>query len=364
MRIALVGIQKSGKTAIFNALTGQQAETSAYVTGRQEANLASVKVPDARLDRLSELYKPKKHTPTAVQYVDLAGIARGENQPAASSLGDKQLHEIGTADALLVVVREFPDLSGAAPDVEGDVEAMLLEMALSDLAKVEGRLERLPKQIARAKENERKALQDENDALLCVRSALEGGRAARCVELTEDQARGLRGFQLLTMKPTLFLLNADEACWEEQRDQPVQIAALAGIPRTAAERLCGSMEMEIAQLPPDERAEFLETYAIKQPAAQRVIRLCYDLMERISFFTVGEDECRAWTVERNTPAQKAAGEIHSDLERGFIRAEVIEAEELLALGSMAEAKRHGKLRIAGKQYLVKDGEIMHVLFSV
>ena len=364
MRIAIIGFQASGKTTVFNALTGQRAETSAFgASGRPTLNQAVVKVPDPRLDQLSALFKPKKHTPATVTYVDLAGIPRQEGQ-TGEGLGDKQLVEISTADALLAVVRGFTDAGGAEPDVAADIEAINLEMVLSDLKKAEGRLERLAKQIPAQSGKERAALELEEGALKLVKQALEEGRPARTVELDENQRRPLRGFQLLTMKPTMFLANEGEEQWNADRDSQLSVPAMAGIPGTKLERLCGLTEMEIAQLPESDRAAFLADYGIDEPAAHRAIRLCYELLGKISFFTAGADECRAWTIDRDTAAPQAAGAIHSDLERGFIRAEAIGWKELIELGSEAEAKRHGKLRVEGKSYRVQDGDVLHILFNV
>jgi GTP-binding protein YchF len=363
MRIAIIGFQKSGKTTIFNALTGQQAETSAYATGRLTTNHAIVKVPDPRLDQLSALFKPKKHTPATVEYFDLAGIVRPEGS-AGDGLGDKQLAEIATADALLAVVRGFVDAAGAPPDSATDIEAIALEMVLSDLKKIDNRIERIDKQIHKAPAKEKEALVIELEGVQKLKSALEEGTPARAVDLTGDQLRAIRGFQLLTMKPAMFLVNEGEAEWAADKGQPVALGALAAVPRTMAKRLCGLTEMEISQLEGDDRADFLATYGIEEPAAHRVIRLCYELLGRISFLTVGPDECRAWTIERDTAAPQAAGAIHSDLERGFIRAEVIGWEDLLALGTYAEARKHGKLRVEGKHYIVQDGDVINILFSV
>jgi GTP-binding protein YchF len=365
MRIAIIGFQKSGKTTVFNSLTGQKAETSAFVTGQAASNQAIVKVPDPRLDQLSAIFKPKKHTPATVDYIDLAGIARAEGESAGQGLGEKQMNEISTTDALLAVVRGFPDIAGAAPDVEGDIEAMNMEMVLSDLKKIESRLERIEKQIARSTGKERDALVIELEAINLLKPALEEGQPARAAKLSEDQLKSLRGFQFLTLKPTMYLINDDEAQWTAHKNEPVTLPSLLrAAPLTAATRLCGQMEMEIAQLPEEERTEFLESYQISEPAAHRVIRLSYELLGRISFFTVGPDECRAWTIQRDALAPQAAGAIHSDLERGFIRAEVIQWKELLELGSYAEAKKKGKLRVEGKAYIVRDGDVVNILFSV
>jgi hypothetical protein len=362
MRIALIGFQSSGKTTTFNALTGQQAATSAFATGKVESHQAVVQVPDARLDRLSALFKPKKHTPATVEYLDLAGLPRAESGHG-EGLGDKQLVEISTADALLAVVRGFQDAAGSAPDAAGDIEAIALEMALADLKKIDSRLARIEKQIAAAPTAEKAALEEEHAALKMLKPALEAGQPARAVELNAEQLKRLRGFQFLTLKPTMFLVNAGEAEWAAEKGRPVELGPQGAFPATMGGRLCGRTEMEIAQLAPGDRAAFLADFGIAEPAAHRVIRLCYELLGRISFFTVGPDECRAWTVARGTQAQPAAGAIHSDLERGFIRAEAIGWQELLDLGSTAEAKKHGKLRLEGKQYVVQDGDVMNILFS-
>lgn len=364
MRIATIGFQKSGKTTVFNALTGQQATTAAYTTGRPTLNQAVVKIPDPRLDRLAELFKPKKNTPATVQYVDAVGFARGEPGGGAEGLGEKMLHEIGTADALLAVICGFEDPAlGGAPDPTGDAEAMALELALADLRKVENRLERTEKQIHKLAGKERAAMQLERTVLARLQGALEEGRPARAVELTNDEEKAVRGFQLLTLKPTMYLINENETRWSEHKDAEVDLGGLAAYPATMGTRLCAQTEMEITQLPDEDRTEFLADYGIDEPAAARIIRLCYELLGRISFFTVGADECRAWTVRRGASAPEAAGTIHSDLERGFIRAEVIRWDELLELGSMAEAKKHGKLRTEGKNYEVRDGDVVNVLFS-
>ncbi len=363
MKIAIIGFQKSGKTTVFNALTGQHAETSAFATGKNSSNQAVVKVPDPRLDKLSALFKPKKHTPATVEYIDIAGIARQEGT-TGEGLGDKQLNDISTVDAMIAVVRGFTDATGTPPDVTGDIDAMALEMAFSDLKKVDSRLERIGKQLGRsASGKEKEMLEAENEALIKLKAAFEEGKPARAVDLTEDQLKAIRGFQFLTLKPAMFVVNDGEEQWAAGKDQPVDLGMVASAPATMAARLCGQTEMEIAQMADEDRSVFLDEYGITEPAANRIIRLSYELLGQISFFTVGPDECRAWTITRNTLAPGAAGAIHSDLERGFIRAEVIRWEELLTLGSYAEAKKHGKLRLEGKAYVVQDGDIINVLFS-
>ena len=363
MRIAIIGFQSSGKTTLFNALTGQRAETSAFGGGKVQTHLASVKVPDPRLDKMSAMFKPKKHTPATVEYLDLAGIARPEGQ-RGDGLGEKQIQEIANADALLAVIRGFEDAAGEAPDVIGDVEAIALEMAFSDLKKVEGRLGRIEGQIMRAPPAEKRGLQNEWDALKLLRPVLEEGKPARAIELSAEQVKAIRGFQFLTLKPVMFVVNEDEAGWAARKSEPVPLGLWDDAPLTLGARLCGQTEMEIAHLAEADREAFLADLGVEEPAAHRVIRLCNELLGQLSFFTVGPDECRAWTVRRGATAPQAAGTIHSDLERGFIRAEVIPWDELLKAGSLAEAKKHGKLRLEGKEYIVQDGDTINVLFSV
>lgn len=362
MEIGIIGFQKSGKTTVFNALTGQQAPVSAFSTGRVEPNLAVVAVPDGRLDQLSEMFKPRKTTPATVRYVDLAGIERKIGEPG-QGLGDTQLHAIAQSDALMAVIRGFANAAGEAPDVAAEAEGIILEMILSDLAKVENRIERLEKARHKAAGDEAKNNAIELAALMRLKPLLEANRPVREEPLNEDEARLLRGFQFLTGKPLMLLVNAHEDALSAGGDPAEGIRALEG-PGVSITWMCAATEMEIARLEADERDVFLAEYGIAEPAASRIIRLSYDLLGLMSFLTVGQDECRAWTVSKGVTAPEAAGAIHSDLQRGFIRAEVCRWDDLLKHGSTAELKKKGLLRLEGKNYIVQDGDVMNVLFSV
>jgi len=363
VEIGIIGFQKSGKTTVFNALTGQEAQVSAFSTSKIEPNLAVVAVPDERLWRLSELYKPKKTTPAAVHYVDLAGIARGRKEDE-DGLGDAQIHAIAQSDALMAVIRGFEDVSGDPPDPLAEAEAMLLEMTLSDLQKVENRIERLAKSKGKVTGEEAKRDAMELAALERVKPLLEDGQPVRAVDLSEDEARLLRGFQFLTQKPLMLVLNAPEDALAGDGDPASPLQQLAAQPGLSVTWLAGQAESEISRLNADERSDFLSEYGIAEPAAAKITRLSYELLGLISFITVGQDECRAWTVKNGALAPEAAGEVHSDLERGFIRAEVCRWDDLLDAGSTAELKKLGKLRLEGKNYTVQDGDVLNILFNV
>lgn len=370
MQIALIGFALSGKTTVFNALTGAQVDVAAYSTGKAETHRATVEVPDQRLDDLCAMFDSKKLVHATIDYVDPVGIQR-DSVGQGSGLGDDMLHAIADADALAAVIRGFQDASGADCDPEGDFEAISLELTLSDLQKVDNRLERISGQIQRVGGDQKRLLQDEQAVLSRLKEALEDGRPVRSLGMTHDEARILRSFQFLTSKPLLVVLNTAEgtdasgveATLERMRAMPGTRGEDA-TPWTHFMALCGSTEMEIAQLDEADRGEFLAEYGLAEPGAQRMIRFSYDALGLISFFTVGPKEAHAWTIPGDTPAVHAAGTIHSDLERGFIRAEVIGWNELLDAGSMAEAKKRGQLRLEGKEYRVQDGDVIEIRFSV
>jgi hypothetical protein len=361
MHIAIVGLPNSGKTTVFNALTGGSAETAAYTTTTQlEPNMATVKVPDERLDILTGMFKPKKTTPADVQYVDVAGITgekkRGEGLPPAL------LNYIGGADALLHVVRAFEDEAVPHPagtvDVARDVADLDLELAFSDLAIIERRLTRLNAEIGKMSAREREVRVTERDLLQRLQTALEAEEPIRSIDLTDEEEHMLRGYQFLTAKPMLVVVNIDEA----QIATPPELSYPH--PRSAVVPLCGKIEAELAQLEAEDAQVFMEDLGIGEPARNCVINLSYDLLGLISFLTTGSDEVRAWPIRRNLPAVEAAGAIHSDIQRGFIRAEVVAYDDLVSAGGMNEAKKEGTVRYEGKQYIVKDGDVCHFLFNV
>ncbi len=360
MKIAIIGLANSGKTTVFNALTRGTAETAAYSSGQLEPNLATVKVPDARLEVLSTMFKPRKTTYADVQYIDVAGLSGSGRQ--AGGLPPALLNYLSSADALLHVVRVFEDAGVAHPEGGGDalrdVQNVDLELAFADLAIIERRLVRLHSEIQKMAAKDRELRIAERDLLIRLQAALEAETPIRALGLSEEEQRLIRGYQFLTAKPLLLVPNIGEA----QLADPPQLAY--AYPGSAVVPLCGKIEAELAQLDDEDARSFMDDLGISSPARDRVIQQSYSLLGLISFLTTGPDEVRAWTVQRGTPAVEAAGTIHSDLQRGFIRAEIVAYHDLIKAGSLAEAKKHGTLRMEGKTYIVQDGDICHFLFNV
>ncbi|GAB4443436.1 MAG: redox-regulated ATPase YchF [Chloroflexi bacterium OHK40] len=360
MKIAIIGLANSGKTTVFNALTRGSAETAAYSSGQMEPNLATVKVPDERLEVLAGIFKPRKVTYADVQYVDVAGLSGGGRQGAG--LPAALLNYLGSADALLHVVRAFEDASVPHPegsvDVVRDIQAVDLELAFSDLAIIERRLNRLSAEIPKMAGKDRELRIAERDLLQRLQAALELEQPIRSLELSDEEERLIRGYQFLTAKPLLLVPNIGEA----QLQAPPTIDYPHA--RSAVVPLCGKIEAELAQLDDADARSFMDDLGIAQPARELVIRRSYELLGLISFLTAGPDEVRAWPIRRNTPAVEAAGTIHSDIQRGFIRAEIVAYDDLVAAGDMNGAKKQGVVRMEGKTYLVRDGDICHFLFNV
>src|SRR6476469_7654545 len=366
MQIAIVGLAGCGKTTVFNTLTRGHAETGGY--GGLQLNVGVVKVPDERLDRLAEVFKPKKIVHADVTYVDLpAPPASSEGRVGAEELPAEHLARLRDSDALIHVLRAWD--SAAQPHAAGsvdparDLENLDLEFILADLAMIDRRLERLQGSGRHGTPAEREANEREGVILSRLKPALEAGRPIRDEPLDDDEEKALRGFRFLTQKPVLVLLNVGEG---ELAGAP----ALAEGIRTNYEHkhamvdaLSAKIEMELGELDPDEAGVFMEELGITESALDRVIALSYKLVGLISFLTAGPDEVRAWPIPDGSNAVDAAGAIHTDLARGFIRAETIAYEDLLTLGSMAEAKKHGKVRSEGKTYRVRDGDVLEILFS-
>ena len=362
MQVTIVGLPGSGKTTVFNALTGAQAETGTFSGGRAAPNVGVVKVPDDRLDRLSTLFNPRKTTHADVTYVDVAipaGAAReGTIQPDV-------LAQIRNADALLHVARAFDDPASVAPaDPWRDVDDLDLEFTVADLAVIEKRLEKLRTQGRHGSPAERDAAAREQELLERLEPPLSEGTPLRAVPISDDEERIVRGYRFLTQKPVLVVLNIDEGRLAEGGGLEAAGRARYGQPQSDVAALAAKIEAEIAELPDDDAALFMADLGIAEPSRGRVIRLTYALLGLFSFFTAGEDECRAWTLRQGATAVDAAGAIHSDLARGFIRAQVIGVDELIDAGSMAEARRRGTLRQEGKEYRVAEGEVLEVLFNV
>ncbi|MFL5756974.1 MAG: redox-regulated ATPase YchF [Chloroflexota bacterium] len=366
MQIAIVGLAGAGKTTVFNTLTRGTAQTGGY--GGLQLNVGVVKVPDERLDRLAELFRPKKIVHADVTYVDLpAPPASTDGRVGTEELPAEHLARLREADALIHVVRAWDDPALPHPDgtvdAGRDLERLDLEFLLADLALVDRRLERLTSGGRHGTPAEREANEREEVVLRRIKEALEAGRPIRDIELDVDDEKALRGFRFLTQKPVLVLLNVGEADLEREHDLSGDLAAAYTHRHTLVDALSAKIEMELGQLEPDEAAVFMQELGIGQSSLDRVIALSYRLVGLISFLTAGPDEVRAWPVPDGSTAVDAAGAIHTDLARGFIRAETIPYEDLLSEGSMAEAKRHGKVRSEGKTYRVRDGDVVEILFS-
>jgi hypothetical protein len=358
MRIGLFGFPMTGKSTLFRLLTGADVQAHA---ARGEAQVGVSKVPDPRLQRLAEMYKPRKVVPATIEYLDLAGVEKGS---AAKAL---PLEQLRVTDALAHVVRAFRD--DTVPHGEGSIDpardaaTMETELILADHSIAERRIEKLALQVKKTRRDEDK---EELELIRKVLSQLEQDIPLRNVDFTERERYRLRGFTLLSLKPLLIVVNADEADASRLHEGPAGFGldSFASRPATGVVVLSGKIEEEISQLDPDDAAAFRSELGIQEPALDRMIRGSYDLLGKISFFTVGEDECRAWTIDRATPARRAAGSIHSDIEKGFIRAEVVAYEELMDAGSWNTARERGTLRLEGKEYPIKDGDISHFRFNV
>jgi len=362
MKVAIIGIPKSGKTTIFNALTRGKVEVTAY-SSTLAPTTGVAKVPDSRLSVLEGIFQPKKTVPAEVSYTDIVGFIKGFGK---EGVGGELLNYLMTADALLQVVRAFDD--NKTPHPEGstepkrDIASLDLELAISDLAIIERRLERLETGLKAAKAAERESHLKEQFLLQKVKAELEKDIPIRLQSLTEEELKILSNYQFLTAKPMLVVLNIGEEQISQASQLESEISSL--YPQFAVVALCGKLEMELAQLSEEEAKEFREAMGLSKPALDRVIDLSYSLLGLVSFFTTVSSELKAWTIPSGTPAPKAAGKIHSDMERGFIRAEVISYGDLESCGNIAEARKRGLLRTEGKNYIVQDGDVVTFLFNV
>jgi GTP-binding protein YchF len=366
VQIAIVGLTASGKTTVFNTLTRGHAETGGF--GGLTLNVGVVKVPDARLDRLAEIFKPKKVVQADVTYVDLpAPPASTEGHVGTEELPAEHLARLRDSDALLHVVRAFENVSVPHPeesvDPARDVERLDLEFNLADLAMVDRRLERLTGSGRHGTQAERDANEREAAILIGLKEALSAGRPIRDLGLVPEDAKSIRGFRFLTEKPVLMLLNVGEDALVGADDLVARVEGAHPHAQTLVAALSAKIEMELGELEPEEAAGFMSELGIAESGLDRVIALSYRLLGLISFLTAGPDEVRAWPIPDGSTAVDAAAAIHTDLARGFIRAETVAYEDLLTLGSMAEARRAGRLRSEGKTYPVKDGDVLEILFS-
>lgn len=354
MRLGIIGLPQSGKTTIFNALSrGNQPLTTSG--GRFEVHTGVVDVPDERIDRLSAMFKPKKTIYAKVTYADIAGL-----EGSKAAISGALLNQLTQMDGFVHVVRCFEDPNVPHPagsvDPLRDIATMDSELLINDLIAVERKLERLAEERKKGGGREKVVIEREAALFERFQEVLGREQPLRTIELSAEEEKVLAGFGFLTRKPILVLFNLSEG----QSEPAVETSG----PHCSQAALQGKLEMELAQLPPEDVTMFMAEYGIQELGLARVIRLSYDLLGLQSFFTVGADEVRAWTVRRNASAFEAAGEIHSDLQKGFIRAEVVAYEELMALGGLNEAKAKGRLRLEGKEYIVQDGEIVHIRFNL
>lgn len=366
MEVAIIGLPKSGKTTIFNALTKGKAEVAAYTQASLVPNIGVSKVPEPRLEILENTFRPKKITQTEIRYVDIAdpGKSAGKNEGIAGQF----LNYLSGADALLQVIRSFiddnvPHLEGTI-DTKRDISTMDIELIFSDLKIIEKRLARIESSLKGAKSAERDSLIKEQILLRQIKSELEKDKPIWQQQLTTEELKSLSSYQFLTAKPTLIVVNIGEDQISEASSIEAKLRSICSHPQFEIVALCGKLEMELAQLSEADDKEFREAMGLHDSAPTRVIEASYRLLGLISFFTTVSSELKVWTIPKGTTALKAAGKIHTDIEKGFIRAEVISYEDLKKCGNLAEARKLGLLRLEGKNYLVKDGDIITFLFNV
>jgi len=365
LRAGIVGLPNVGKSTLFNALTAQSAALAAnYPFATIEPNVGVVAVPDDRLEPLAQLVKTQTIVPATVEFLDIAGLVRGASK--GEGLGNQFLANIRETDTVVQVVRCFEDES--VIHVEGkvdpvrDIETIQIELALADLATAERRREKAQKSLKGGD----KLARAELEVLDKIQPALEAGRAARTVSLTDDERAVARSFFLLTLKPTIYAANVDETTLASP-DENAMVTEVRGIAAAEAAEcvvICAQLEAELVALPPHERLDYLNSLGVSTSGVDRLIKSAYHLLGLMSFLTAGEKEVRAWTIPQGTRAQTAAGTIHSDIERGFIRAEVISYEDLIAAGSTAVARDKGLLRLEGKDYIMQEGDVVHFRFNV
>lgn len=364
--IGIIGLSKSGKTTIFNGLTRGKAATGSYSSKAGAANIGMAAVPDGRLYLLAEIFHPRKIVHAEVKYIDIGASLK--ELAVDKGIGGQLLNQLSTVDMLINVVRAFKDDSLPHPegslDIARDIEAMNLELAFSDLSILERRLERMEGSLKAAKAAERQAIQREQETLQKIKVNLEKDIPIRETQLTPDEQKSISNFQFLTAKPLLTVVNIGEDQLPQVKTIEVDLNTCYAKPGCRVIASCGKLEMELSQLGDEAMDDFRKEFGMQESGLDRTIKVSYELLDLISFLTVGEDEVRAWPIKKGTEAVRAAGKIHTDIERGFIRAEVINYDDLLKCNGLVEAKKRGLLRLEGKTYVVQDGDVINYLFNV
>jgi len=366
INIGIIGVGQSGKTTVFNALTGGKADTMVHGTGSMDPNIGMARVPDLRMKQLDAIFHPAKTVYSEVKYIDIGASVKSLAKD--KGVGGQLLNQLSTVDTVICVVRAFKDPSIPHPDgtidVKRDIEALALELIFSDLAIMERRLDRLEGSLKAAKPGERAPFQQEKELLLKMKADMEKDIPIRAQTMDPSANRFIANYQFLTAKPELIIVNIGEEQLAEAAKLEEDYNKQFSGPGCRVVTLCGKLEMDLAQMEPADAETFRKEYGLKESGLEHVIRASYELSNLITFFTVGADEDRAWPIRKGLTAPKAAGKIHTDFEKGFIRAETIHLDELLKQGSLAEAKKKGVLRLEGKEYIVQDGDVITFLFNV
>ncbi|OGN98821.1 MAG: redox-regulated ATPase YchF [Chloroflexi bacterium RBG_13_51_18] len=366
MNIGIIGLSQSGKTTVFSALTGGKADTKSHTTDGLSPHIGIAHVPEPRLKVLADLFHPPKVVFSEAKYVDIGASVK--SLVTDKGIGGQLLNQLSTVDTLMIIIRAFEDESVAHPqgslDIKRDINTLNLELVFSDLTIMERRLEKLETSLKAAKPGERQVILQEKEILLGFQTELQNDKPLRTLAIESAAAKLIANYQFLTAKPVLIVVNIDEKQIPQAASMEADLKTQFSDAKCRVITLCAKLEMELVQLDENAAQEFRDEYGLKESGLERTIKMSYELSDMITFFTIGQNEVRAWSIVKGTTALKAAGKIHTDMEKGFIRAECIGLNELVECGSIAEARKKGLLRLEGKEYIIRDGDVVTVLFNV